>query len=589
MQKNDSDAHHAQPSPLASSINTVFSRPCYQVFDNPTPLDGKLLKPGVWHLGKKSSRGEEEAPTHEWLCGPLHVDAITHSQSQNADYGRLLRIQNRDGHWLTWAMPEELLAGRPQTILAKLYSMGLEIDYQSHRQVMLYIASQAPEQRIICTPVTGWHGASLFVTPLECIGQGQAIYQTGDEAVGEYDKAGTLDGWRETIGAALSGNPLLQLGIGTALAATLLAPLNLYSSGGFHLLWDSSNGKTVVVQCAASVWGHGVHFTLKWNATANGLEGIAALRNDCLLALDELGQADPHSVGDVVYSMADGIGKQRAGSSTAARQVRRWRVMLLSSGEVTLETKMAEAGKRTRAGQEVRLVTLSAGRTHGAFDNLHKHPDGATFAEALVLASVSNDGHVGPEFVRRLIASGDMEKLATMLATIRANFPANTGQSARVAMRFALVALALELAVDMELLPIASGEGTSSMIELFKNWLAERGAGPCEDKQILRAVRDFIDRHGSTRFQSLITGEKGVRDRAGYLENGPNGRWYLFNRSGLEEATRGFELTRVTRTLDKVGALVKKEPGKMQHKKRLPDGSSPGLYWIDPTRLEPSD
>ncbi|OYW88160.1 MAG: hypothetical protein B7Z23_13065, partial [Pseudomonadales bacterium 32-61-5] len=84
-------------------------------------------------------------------------------------------------------------------------------------------------------------------------------------------------------------------------------------------------------------------------------------------------------------------------------------------------------------------------------------------------------------------------------------------------------------------------------------------------------------------------GAEVVRDRAGYWEQSGSGRTYLFTRSGLQEATQGYELTRVLRTLDSVGAITKKEPGKMQHRKRLPDGSNPGLYWIDPARLHHGD
>ena len=61
---------------------------------------------------------------------------------------------------------------------------------------------------------------------------------------------------------------------------------------------------------------------------------------------------------------------------------------------------------------------------------------------------------------------------------------------------------------------------------------------------------------------------------------------YLFTRSGLQEATSGYELTRVLRALDSAGALIKKESGKKMHRKRLPGGSTQGLYWIDPARLE---
>jgi len=567
----------------------AIERPCYRVYEHTITLDGVKLRPGVWFHGTKTDTEGGEKPANEWLCGPLHVEAITRSESEGADYGRLLRFRNLDGRWLTWAMPGELLAGRPESILSVLFGMRLEIDYQRRAQVPRYISGKHPKQRITAATATGWHGSALFITPLENIGQGDAIYQAESTADGDYAKAGKLEGWKEAIAAVLPGNPLLQLGIGSALAGPLLAPLNQHTGGGFHLLWDSSNGKTTVVQCAASAWGHGAHFTLKWNATANGLEGIAALRNDCLLALDELGQADPRYVGDVVYSVADGIGKQRAGRSSAARRVRRWRVMLLSSGEVTLETKMAEAGKRTRAGQEVRLVTVSAGRTFGAWDNLHDYASGAALSDALKKASVTHYGHAGPAFVRALIDSGDLDKLPAMLEAIRAHFPATPGQSARVAERFAIVALALELAVGVGLLPMTTGEGTASMVGLFEGWQAGRGEGPSEDRQILKALADFIDRHGGSRFQSVEAGADEVRDRAGYWESTPTGRLYLFTSGGLEEATKGFDRARVVRALDSVGAIAKRDSGKHQAQKRLPDGGKARLYFIDPARLEPDD
>lgn len=563
-------------------------RPGYRVYDHPAIVDGKTLRPGVWFHGTRSDGEGGERPVNEWLCGPLHVDAVTRAEGNGADYGRLLRFRNLDNRELTWAMPGELLAGRPEGILAVLFNMGLEIDYRRRAQVPRYIASQHPKRRITAATATGWHGPELFITPTGPLGKGDAIYQAESTADGDYGKAGTLQGWRDSIGAMLPGNPLLQLGIGTALAGPLLYHFGIHTGGGFHLLWDSSNGKTTIVQCAASAWGHGAYFTLKWNATANGLEGIAALRNDCLLALDELGQADGRYVGDVVYSVADGIGKQRAGRSSAARKVRRWRVMLLSSGEVTLETKMAEGGKRIRAGQEVRLVTVSAGRTFGAWDDLHGHPSGASLSDALKQASTTHYGHAGPAFVLGLIDSGELRNLSAMLEAIKAHFPAESGQPARVAERFAIVALALELGVGIGLLPMASGEGTRSMVELFAGWRAGRGEGPSEDRQILKAIADFIDRHGGSRFQSIEVGADEVRERAGWWEGRPEGgRLYLFTSGGLEEATPGFDLTRVVRALDSVGAITKRDAGKHQAQKKIPGLKSPKrLYHIDPCRLE---
>ncbi|WP_231975685.1 DUF927 domain-containing protein [Pseudomonas oryzae] len=571
------------PDPEAAPLK----RPCFRAYDHATPLDGKQLMPGVWHHGSKRDRDGNLTPVDEWLCGPLRVEAVTRSESKGTDYGRLLRFRNLDDRWLTWVMPGEMLAGQYADVLRVLLGMGLKIAHQHQARVVEYIAEQNPKRRVTAVTATGWHGSRLFVTPLENIGDGEAIYQAESNDDGDYAKAGSLEGWRDGIAALLPGNPILQLTIGTALAGALLHPLDIHTGGGFHLLSDSSNGKTTAVQCAASVWGHGVHFNRKWNATANGLEGIAALRNDSMLALDELGQADPSYVGDVVYGVADGIGKQRASRSTNARKVRRWRVMLLSSGEITLEKKMADAGKRTRAGQEVRLVTVSAGRSFGAWDHLHGHPNGVSLSDVLKHTSVTHYGHAGPEFVRMLIESGDFESLQAMLETIKKHFPEVTGQSARVAERFAIIALALELAAGMGLLPLEKLEGTTNMVELFKGWQTERGDGPSEDGKILRAIANFIDRHGGSRFQSVKDDAIEVRERAGYREITEAGPLYLFTRIGLEEAAKDFELPRVVRALDSVGAIAKRAAGKNQAKRRMPDGSTPWLYWIDPSRLEP--
>lgn len=572
--------------PPFEPANSKPNRPCYRVYDDYTAVNGNLLRPGVWFHDAVRNEGENKK-VDEWICGPLHVDAVTRCDSHETNYGRLLRFRNIDDRWLTWAMPSELLAGRQETILAALFNMGLNISHQHRSRVVTYIASQEPEKRVIAATTTGWHGSELFITPIGNIGRGEAIYQAKPAADGNFSRAGTIEGWQAGIASFLPGNPLLQLGIGTALAGPLLAHLNIHEGGGFHLLADSSNGKTTIVRCASSVWGHGVEFTLKWNATANGLEGIAALRNDCMLSLDELGQADGTYVGDVVYSVADGIGKQRAGRSSAASKVRRWRVMLLSSGEITLETKMKEGGRQLRSGQGVRLVTVSANRTFGAWDNLHSHHTGANLSDALRRNSARDYGHAGPAFVQMLIDSSELDNLPYMLESIRKNFPTESGQSARVAERFAIVALALELAVDAGLLPLARDEATNSMIELFSGWQDSHSKKLSENGQILKSVRDFIDRHGGSRFQSIEAGTGEVRDRAGYWEATACGRVYMFTRSGLEEAARGFELDRVVRALDSVKAIAKRDRGRAQASKRLPDKSRAKLYCIDPARLEP--
>lgn len=564
----------------------AIERPCYRVYDHPITLDGVKLRPGVWHHGQSlDKQSGEYLPFDEWLCGPLHVEAVTRNEGQDGDYGRLLRFRNADRRELTWAMPNELLAGKPDSILSVLLSMGLDVDYQRRAKVCQYIAAQYPKDRVIAATSTGWHTRTLFIMPRQNIGKGKAIFQSEAANGDDYRQGGTLEGWQAGIGAMCEGNPLLVLSVCASLAGPLLYHVQR-QGGGFHIVGDSSTGKSSAILAGASVWGHAEDFKRTWRATGNGLEGIASQRNDTLLALDEIGEADPREIGAVVYAMANGTGKARASRNGAARAAKRWRVMLFSSGELGLSALMAEGGKRSRAGQEIRLMDIPARRTFGAWDTLHGMTGGREFSDAIQRASVTHYGHAGPQFILKLLECGEQEGLPALLAQFCEQYPTTSGQESRAAERFALVAMAGELAISFGILPLPAGTARDAMLELFEVWRAGRGEGPSEDRQILRSIADFIARHGGSRFQSAAAGSESVRDRAGLWEDAADGgRVYLFNRSGLEEAANGYDLGRVVLALDSAGAIAKREHGKHQAQKRLPEGGKDRFYWIAPERL----
>jgi putative DNA primase/helicase len=77
-------------------------------------------------------------------------------------------------------------------------------------------------------------------------------------------------------------------------------------------------------------------------------------------------------------------------------------VLILSTGEVPTETKLAEdRGRKARAGQLVRMLDIPADRNlgFGAFD--HGEPDGdaGALAKAFKHVAKSAYGMAGPEFV----------------------------------------------------------------------------------------------------------------------------------------------------------------------------------------------
>jgi putative DNA primase/helicase len=186
---------------------------------------------------------------------------------------------------------------------------------------------------------------------------------TGDIPAG-YEVSGTLKEWHEHIGRYMLGNSRGVMAVCAALAPPLLKVVGM-EGGGIHLVGPSSCGKTTLLRVAASVSGNPATTIKTLDATASNLEAAAAVCNDGLLILDELGQAAPDALGGLVYKLASGIGRGRADQRGDARERKNWRNLFLTTGEVDMATMLKTIGKRPAAGQELRLVSIPAVPNNG--------------------------------------------------------------------------------------------------------------------------------------------------------------------------------------------------------------------------------
>jgi putative DNA primase/helicase len=567
--QTSSDAVLAVTSPVTPHVTDVTptltvteaERPCFRVLDEWTvTADGKR-KPGVYHFGIKPSKGDNPPSlTQQWVCSPLYVQAVTFDVNEN-NFGRLLVFKNTLGSKRTWAMPMDLLAGSGETLRGVLLAMGVNIDPNGFRLLAQYLQDRVPKQRVHCALQVGWY-KDKFVLPDTTIGNEaeNVIFQSGETGHAEYTQAGSLSGWKKDIAARAVGNYLLTLAISISFTGPVLGRCN-GEGGGIHFVGDSSTGKSTAVDAACATWG-GSSFRRSWSATANGMEGAATLFNDNLLALDEINQADPKDVGTIVYSLANGYGKQRANRNGNARPVARWRCIVLSSGERTINTIMAEAGFKTKAGQGVRMLDVPATRTYGAWDDLHGCATGEVFADSIKLAAATHHGYAGRAFLEKL--THDEQDFMAALKNTKAQIPCDSseGINKRAAARFALIALGGELATEYGLTGWPKGMATEAAIEGFKSWQAFCGKVNHESHQIIDQLASFIQRHSDSRFSNADTNlQYDMRNnRAGYWrDGGPDGRVYLFNTDGLHEALSGFDFTSSLNVLQGAGILAKGE------------------------------
>ncbi|MNQ82670.1 hypothetical protein D3C85_977250 [compost metagenome] len=362
-----------------------------------------------------------------------------------------------------------------------------------------------------------------------------------------------------------------------AFAAPLLSLIGV-EGGGFHLKGESTDGKTTVMMAAASVYGPEA-FAHTWRATGNAIEGIASRRNDALLCLDEIKEVDGREAGLVAYMLANGQGKGRSRQDGELRERKQWRLLFLSTGELSLEDHAEQAGQRTFAGMEIRTIQIPSDTgKHGAFEELHGMTDGRQFADTLRERLQSQHGTAFRAYVEALAndlnghsawMKGEIRRLITTMT------PEGAGnQVGRAINRFALVAAAGELATRIGITGWQLGEATKAARICLDAWLADRGhLGNQEDAATLRQIRQFFTAYQYSRFADWDDPNHRPAQMVGYRKNPKTDDesviFYVLP-EGWKEITRGRDYRKAAKLALQVGWVVKAPPGKTQALIRLP-------------------
>ena len=580
---------------------------------------------GVWHAARDAD-GNDKRPV--WLCSRLVVTARTRADDANG-WGFLLEFADPDGNPKSWAMPSSMLSGEGSEWAGRLRDMGLQVAPGTRARNLLaqYIDTRRTPERVTCTDRVGWHGP-VYVLPSACIASDAVaadgrryVFQSESGMEDTFRRHGTLADWQASVAALAVGNSRFGFTISCALAGPMLRLAGL-ESGGFHLRGDSSMGKTVALRVASSVWGRPTYMQ-RWRTTSNALEATAVQHCDATLILDEFGQLEPREAGSVAYLLANEQEKGRSTSRGFARKKRTWRLLFLSSGEVTLADQMAEAGQRTRAGMEVRMVDIpmDAGAGMGGIEALHGFEGAGELAESITAAAAQHYGTAGrawlewacdhhgelPALLQELI-----ERYRTALVP-----EAASEQVRRIGSRFALVAAAGDLATRAGITGWPEGEALQAVRQCFNAWLGARGhLDNGEDAAMLRQVRSFLELNGEGRFawwhRAMDDRVPKTLNRAGFrrllgddgkpIKSDADHQREYGDRIGAKDAERaqvdfivltevfvrevckGFDARAVAKLLQRRGHL-QGEGDRLQSRQRLPGmgGDKAACYHIKPS------
>ncbi|EPZ0320005.1 DUF927 domain-containing protein [Citrobacter freundii] len=554
-------------------------------------LQGDELKPrvesrndGLYWITPKVDKDSGEIINNEaWLCSPLEVVG---SGSDGAERYLVLRWRSPRGHEdITRAIPCADVGEREGW--RSLKAGGVNVTTKNTFRAILadWLQQCGSGQEWIITHTTGWHNGAYIMPDGEVIGDPETpiLFNGRSAASSGYAVSGTAEGWRDSVAYLAGGNPSMMLGVAAALSAPLIG---LVGADGFgvHLFEQSSAGKTTTANIASSLWGEPDALRLTWYGTALGIANEAEAHNDSLLPLDEVGQgSSAKDVATSAYTLFNGAGKLQGAKEGGNRELKRWRTVAISTGEMDIETFLSAGGLKVKAGQLVRLLNIPMEKST-AFHGLQ---NGKAHADALKQAWIENHGAAGREWVKWLAAHQKEAKQAVHDAQTRWRglIPADYGEQVhRVAERFAILEAALVTGAS-----ITGWDEQASRDAIqhsFNAWVKEFGTGNKEHQQIIEQCEAFLNAYGLSRFAPLpydpaslpISNLAGYRKRKSNHDDAPM-VFYTFPATFEKEIAQGFNARQFARALAAAGLLSEPSSGRgYQQKSPRIDGRQINIY-----------
>lgn len=545
----------------------------------------EIREDGIYWITPKVDKNTGETINNaDWLCSPLSIAGGGYDSSRQRYLVLRWLLPGNRGE-VTRALPWEDIGDREGWRALK--NSGVSVTTKPALRAILadWLQRSGNGKEWQISHTTGWHNGAYIMPDGEVIGEPETplLFSGRSAAAGGYTVSGTAESWRTHVAHLAGGNPSMMLGIAAALSAPLIG---LVGADGFgvHLFEQSSAGKTTTSNIASSVYGEPDALRLTWYGTALGIANEAEAHNDGLLPLDEVGQGSSEKdVATSAYTLFNGAGKLQGAKEGGNRELKRWRTVAISTGEMDIETFLSAGGLRVKAGQLVRLLNIpmeKAAVFHG-YDNGKQH------ADALRDAYQSHYGASGREWIKWLASHQQEAKQAVRDAQARwrAVIPADYGEQVhRVAERFAVLESALILS---EHITGWTAQRCREAIQFsFNAWVKEFGTGNREHQQIIDQCEAFLNAYGQSRFAPLpydpaslpIRDLAGYRKRKGSHDDAPL-VFYTFPTTFEKEIAQGFNARQFARVLAAAGLLSEPASGRgYQQKSPRIDGRQINVY-----------
>jgi putative DNA primase/helicase len=335
-----------------------------------------------------------------------------------------------------------------------------------------------------------------------------------------------------------------------------------------HIYYKTSNGKTIVLQLAATVFGNGARASRgglptavqSWHGTANAIEAQTAANSGILDIRDEVGVNRGHVS---PYSQAGGQGKGRAKADGSLQDGRSWSTQILSSGEISMAEHIeSTTGRSMMGGEAVRMIGVQSGGLLNCCS--------LEVVDALKENCGRYYGVAGPAFAQWVLnrfdgnadalsqqLTGEVDLIRDQLCDeVRAAGQTLQNEHVRVMRSFALQAAAGCWAVQAGILPLSEDEVMDAVRQVRDAWLGGLSSVSVGAKGIQK-VRDYVQ---ARRGQMLAVGSARERNFVpgmdpGILHDG----CVLLTQATFEDVCGGLDADLVVTALEASGILKRKD------------------------------
>lgn len=423
-------------------------------------------------------------------------------------FSYLIEVQSPAGE--SFKFRAESLSADKAKIVKKLEAMGCLV--YKRTLVSDFLLHQidagnfkAKEARILLTR-PGWLPNGGFCTGSDVIlphGQPADGFWVEPAAFAPVAVNGTRDEWRQEIGKHIEANPM-ALTMACSFLASPLLPLVDQSSRLVNFWGQHGSGKTLLEQCAASLFGNGVDpaagrqknppaYISKFATTVNGVEPLLARFSPLALALDEATEQDGGTLLEIGYKLASGQGKHRLTSHGAAALTHEWQLIIVTTAERQLCDVLGGQGKPVLGGWADRVIDIPVDGL-GAWTNWGDFPSFKKLARHLKGATARYFGAAGRAYLEYLVNQPDaVQERLCMVEEIEAELlPPGCGDGERrVVQLFALAVAAGWLAIDAGVLQCSEADVLAAFIQVTQAWSQARGGAL---HRVARWLRDEEDR-----------------------------------------------------------------------------------------------